>query len=140
MREQADAEFYDHPAEFAGRLSFGGLVVQSRVLRDSHTTSLANRFLGQVIDVERRHGWTRPRFVITFIGCIDDGGIVGLDILLQRSRLATAGDRFARIVNRFDVSVAVEVVAQKYFFHMPFYRQQDMFAVTGGSDPQWCDW
>lgn len=33
--------------------------------------------------------------------------------------------------DRFDVSVAVEVVAQKYFFHMPFYRQQDMFAGSG---------
>jgi len=33
--------------------------------------------------------------------------------------------------DRFDVSVAVEVVAWKYFYHLPFYRQQDMFAGSG---------
>jgi len=33
--------------------------------------------------------------------------------------------------DRFDVSIAVEVVAWKYFYHMPFYRQQDMFAGSG---------
>ncbi len=33
--------------------------------------------------------------------------------------------------NRFDVSIGVEVVAWKYFYHMPFYRQQDMFAGSG---------
>lgn len=33
--------------------------------------------------------------------------------------------------NRFDVSIGVEVVAWKYFYHQPFYRQQDMFAGCG---------
>ncbi|WP_197138542.1 hypothetical protein [Crateriforma conspicua] len=26
--------------------------------------------------------------------------------------------------DRFDVSIGVEIVALKYFFHMPFYRHQ----------------
>lgn len=33
--------------------------------------------------------------------------------------------------DRFDASIGVEVVAWKYFYHMPFYRQQDLFAGTG---------
>lgn len=33
--------------------------------------------------------------------------------------------------DRFDVSVGVEVVAWKYFYHLPFYRQQDFFAGSG---------
>jgi len=33
--------------------------------------------------------------------------------------------------DRFDASIGVEVVAAKYFFHIPFYRQQDMFAGSG---------
>ena len=33
--------------------------------------------------------------------------------------------------DRFDASVAVEVVAWKYFYHLPFYRQQDLFAGSG---------
>lgn len=33
--------------------------------------------------------------------------------------------------DRFDASIGVQVVAAKYFYHLPFYRQQDMFA---GSD------
>jgi len=33
--------------------------------------------------------------------------------------------------DRFDVSVAVEVIASKYFFHLPFYRQQDLFGGLG---------
>ncbi len=33
--------------------------------------------------------------------------------------------------DRFDASIGVEVVAAKYFFHLPFYRQQDMFAGSG---------
>jgi hypothetical protein len=33
--------------------------------------------------------------------------------------------------DRFDASVGVEVVGAKYFYHMPFYRQQDMFAGSG---------
>ena len=27
--------------------------------------------------------------------------------------------------DRFDVSIGTEVVAWKYFYHLPFYRQQD---------------
>lgn len=33
--------------------------------------------------------------------------------------------------SRFDPSIGVEVVAAKYFYHLPFYRQQDMFAGSG---------
>jgi transposase len=33
--------------------------------------------------------------------------------------------------DRIDVSIGVEVVAWKYFYHLPFYRQQDMFAGSG---------
>ena len=33
--------------------------------------------------------------------------------------------------DRFDASVGVEVVAWKYFYHLPFYRQQDLFAGSG---------
>lgn len=33
--------------------------------------------------------------------------------------------------NRFDTSIAVEVVSQKLFFHMPYYRQQDHYARLG---------
>ncbi len=33
--------------------------------------------------------------------------------------------------DRFDASIGVEVVASKYFFHLPFYRQQDMFGGNG---------
>lgn len=33
--------------------------------------------------------------------------------------------------DRFDRSIGVEVVAWKYFYHLPFYRQQDMFAGSG---------
>jgi transposase len=33
--------------------------------------------------------------------------------------------------DRFDASIGVEVVAWKYFYHLPFYRQQDMFGGSG---------
>ncbi|MEM1228305.1 MAG: transposase [Planctomycetota bacterium] len=33
--------------------------------------------------------------------------------------------------DRFDASVAVEVIASKYFYHLPLYRQQDLFAGSG---------
>jgi transposase len=33
--------------------------------------------------------------------------------------------------DRFDASIGVEVVAAKYFYHLPFYRQQDLFAGSG---------
>ncbi len=33
--------------------------------------------------------------------------------------------------DRFDASIGVEVVAAKYFYHLPFYRQQDIFAGSG---------
>lgn len=33
--------------------------------------------------------------------------------------------------DRFDASIGVEVVAWKYFYHLPFYRQQDLFAGSG---------
>ncbi len=33
--------------------------------------------------------------------------------------------------DRYDASIGVEVVAAKYFYHLPFYRQQDMFAGSG---------
>jgi transposase len=33
--------------------------------------------------------------------------------------------------NRFDTSVAVEIIASRFFYHLPYYRQQDMFAGCG---------
>jgi transposase len=33
--------------------------------------------------------------------------------------------------DRFDASIGVEIVAAKYFYHLPFYRQQDLFAGSG---------
>jgi transposase len=33
--------------------------------------------------------------------------------------------------DRYDASISVEVVAWKYFYHLPFYRQQDLFAGSG---------
>ncbi|MBX3426970.1 MAG: transposase [Pirellulales bacterium] len=33
--------------------------------------------------------------------------------------------------NRYDTSVAAEVLTNKYGFHLPIYRQQDMFAGSG---------
>jgi transposase len=32
---------------------------------------------------------------------------------------------------RFDISVAVAVIVAKYFYHLPLYRQQDLFAACG---------
>lgn len=33
--------------------------------------------------------------------------------------------------NRFDTSVAVEIIAARFFYHLPYYRQQDLFAGSG---------
>jgi transposase len=33
--------------------------------------------------------------------------------------------------NRFDTSVAVEILAARFFYHLPYYRQQDVFAGCG---------
>jgi transposase len=33
--------------------------------------------------------------------------------------------------NRYDTSVAAEVIANKYAYHLPLYREQDRFAATG---------
>lgn len=33
--------------------------------------------------------------------------------------------------NRYDTSVAAEIITAKYGFHLPFYRQQDLFAGSG---------
>ena len=33
--------------------------------------------------------------------------------------------------NRFDTSVAVEIIASRFFYHLPYYRQQDQFAGCG---------
>jgi len=33
--------------------------------------------------------------------------------------------------NRFDTSIAVEILADRFFYHLPYYRQQDMFAGCG---------
>ena len=35
--------------------------------------------------------------------------------------------------NRFDTSVAVEIIASRFFYHLPYYRQQDQFAGLGWS-------
>jgi transposase len=33
--------------------------------------------------------------------------------------------------NRYDTSVAVEILAARFFYHLPYYRQQDVFAGCG---------
>jgi transposase len=33
--------------------------------------------------------------------------------------------------NRYDTSIAAEVITAKYGFHLPVYRQQDLFAGRG---------
>lgn len=33
--------------------------------------------------------------------------------------------------NRYDVSIAAEIITAKYGYHLPFYRQQDLFAGSG---------
>jgi transposase len=33
--------------------------------------------------------------------------------------------------DRFDTSVAVEIIAARFFYHLPYYRQQDVFAGCG---------
>lgn len=33
--------------------------------------------------------------------------------------------------DRFDASIGAEVIAGKYFYHLPYYRQQDLFAGLG---------
>jgi len=33
--------------------------------------------------------------------------------------------------DRFDTSVAVEIIASRFFYHLPYYRQQDQFAGLG---------
>jgi transposase len=33
--------------------------------------------------------------------------------------------------NRYDTSIAAEILAAKYFYHLPIYRQQDWFAGCG---------
>lgn len=33
--------------------------------------------------------------------------------------------------NRFDTSIAVEILADRFFYHLPYYRQQDLFAGCG---------
>ena len=33
--------------------------------------------------------------------------------------------------NRFDASIAAEIITAKYGYHLPFYRQQDYFAASG---------
>lgn len=33
--------------------------------------------------------------------------------------------------NRFDTGVAVEIIASRFFYHLPYYRQQDVFAGCG---------
>ena len=33
--------------------------------------------------------------------------------------------------NRYDTSIAAEIITAKYGYHLPFYRQQDLFAASG---------
>ena len=33
--------------------------------------------------------------------------------------------------NRYDTSIAAEIITAKYAYHLPFYRQQDLFAGSG---------
>lgn len=45
----------------------------------------------------------------------------------------TSAERPTGIVegDRYDTSVAAQIITQKYAYHLPLYRQQDMFAGTG---------
>lgn len=38
--------------------------------------------------------------------------------------------------NRYDTSVAAEIITAKYGYHLPVYRQQDLFAGSGWSPPR----
>lgn len=51
----------------------------------------------------------------------------------QPRRGISSPDRPTGLVegNRFDTSVAVEVLAARFFYHLPYYRQQDQFAGCG---------
>ena len=51
----------------------------------------------------------------------------------DKTRGITSPERPTGLVegDRLDASIGVEVVAWKYFYHLPFYRQQDMFAGSG---------
>lgn len=62
--------------------------------------------------------------------------------VVKYAKYANPTDKFQGVVSperptglvegdRFDVSIGVEVVASKYFYHLPFYRQQDLFAGSG---------
>ena len=52
---------------------------------------------------------------------------------IDKTKGVASPDRPTGLVDgdRFDASIGVEVVAWKYFYHLPFYRQQDMFAGSG---------
>ena len=52
---------------------------------------------------------------------------------VDKSQGIVSPDRPTGLVegDRFDVSIGVEVVASKYFYHLPFYRQQDAFSCLG---------
>jgi len=53
----------------------------------------------------------------------------------QPQRGVQSPDRPTGLVdgNRFDTSVAVEIIASRFFYHLPYYRQQDQFAGLGWS-------
>ena len=38
--------------------------------------------------------------------------------------------------NRYDTSVAAQIVTHKYSYHLPIYRQQDIFAACGWTPPR----
>ncbi|MHC4563988.1 MAG: IS66 family transposase [Planctomycetota bacterium] len=38
--------------------------------------------------------------------------------------------------NRYDTSVAAEIITAKYSYHLPVYRQQDLFAGSGWTPPR----
>jgi len=51
----------------------------------------------------------------------------------EKSQGVVSSERPTGLVegDRFDASIGVEVVRGKYFYHLPFYRQQDLFAGSG---------
>lgn len=61
------------------------------------------------------------------------------DAVIEVSKIAPAdcgivqAERPTSLVegNRYDSSIATEVIVQKYGYHLPFYRQQDWFASCG---------
>jgi transposase len=68
--------------------------------------------------------------------------LIRSELRVRDAKYAHASDKTQGVVSperptglvegdRFGASIGVEVVGAKYFYHLPFYRQQDMFAGSG---------